>query len=130
MRPFELTLADAAAAVRAKELSPVELTESVLGRARAVEGRLNAFVGLRADEARRAAATAEAEIAAGRYRGPLHGVPLGLKDLIDVKGQPTTASSAVRDGHVAAEDSTVAAPSRPRAPSCSARPTPTSSPTA
>ncbi|MFE6402830.1 amidase [Streptomyces alboflavus] len=109
MRPFELTLTDAAAAVRAKELSPVELTESVLGRARAVEGRLNAFVGLRADEARRAAATAEAEIAAGRYRGPLHGVPLGLKDLIDVKGQPTTASSAVRDGHVAAEDSTVAA---------------------
>ncbi|WP_125262583.1 amidase [Streptomyces alboflavus] len=109
MRPFELTLTDAAAAVRAKELSPVELTESVLERARTVEGRLNAFVGLRADEARRAAATAEAEIAAGRYRGPLHGVPLGLKDLIDVKGQPTTASSAVRDGHVAAEDSTVAA---------------------
>ncbi|MFD9858518.1 amidase [Streptomyces alboflavus] len=109
MRPFELTLADAAAAVRAKELSPVELTESVLERARTVEGRLNAFVGLRADEARRAATAAAAEIAAGRYRGPLHGVPLGLKDLIDVKGQPTTASSAVRDGHVAAEDSTVAA---------------------
>ncbi|MFD9883065.1 amidase [Streptomyces alboflavus] len=109
MRPFELTLADAAAAVRAKELSPVELTESVLERARTVEGRLNAFVGLRSDEARRAAAAAADEIAAGRYRGPLHGVPLGLKDLIDVKGQPTTASSAVRDGHVAAEDSTVAA---------------------
>ena len=81
MRPFELTLTDAAAAVRAKELSPVELTESVLGRARAVEGRLNAFVGLRADEARRAAATAEAEIAAGRYRGPLHGVPIALTPL-------------------------------------------------
>ncbi|MFD0417033.1 amidase [Streptomyces sp. NPDC127108] len=109
MRPFELTLADAAAAIRAKELSPVELTESVLERAQAVEGRLHAFVGLRADEARRAAAEAAAEIAAGRHRGPLHGVPMGLKDLIDVKGQPTTASSAVRADHMADEDSTVAA---------------------
>lgn len=109
MRPFELTLADAAAAIRAKELSPVELTESVLARAEAVESHLHAFVGVRADEARRAAAEARDEMAAGRHRGPLHGVPLGLKDLIDVKGQPTTASSSVRADRIAAEDSTVAA---------------------
>ncbi|GGS22803.1 amidase [Streptomyces aureoverticillatus] len=109
MRPYELTLAAAAAAIRAGELSPVELTDSVLARAEAVEGRLHAFVTLRADEARASAARAAHEIAAGRARGPLHGVPMGLKDLIDVKGQPTTASSSVRADHVADADSAVAA---------------------
>ncbi|KUF12951.1 amidase [Streptomyces silvensis] len=108
MRPFELTLADAAAAIRAKDLSPVELTDSVLARAEEVEGRLHAFVGVLAERARADAARAAQEIAAGRSRGPLHGIPMGLKDLVDVKGLPTTASSAVREGHVADADSTVA----------------------
>ena len=62
-----------------------------------------------ADEARAQARAADQEIAAGRYRGPLHGVPISLKDLIDLRGTPTSAASRVRRGHVAAHDSVVAA---------------------
>ncbi|MEV0523388.1 amidase [Streptomyces sp. NPDC050439] len=109
MQPFELSLADAARAMAAKELSPVELTDSVLDRIEAVEERLQAYVGVAADSARAAAVRAEREIAQGESRGPLHGIPMGLKDLIDAKGMPTTASSRVRAGHMAARDSAVAA---------------------
>ncbi|MFC8128336.1 amidase [Streptomyces sp. NPDC057302] len=108
MQPFELSLADAARAIATGELSPVELTDSVLDRVGAVEPRLQAYVTVAADSARKAAAEAEREIARGRSRGPLHGVPMGLKDLIDVKGMSTTASSRVRADHVADEDSAVA----------------------
>ncbi|MGY4984964.1 amidase [Streptomyces nigrescens] len=107
MRPFELTLGEAADAVANGELSPVELTGSVLERIEAVEERLGAYVAVTGEAARRSAALAEREIAAGRYRGPLHGIPFGLKDLIDVAGLPTTASSRVREGHVAQADSAV-----------------------
>ncbi|MEV2251607.1 amidase [Streptomyces sp. NPDC050147] len=109
MQPFELTLADAARAIAAGELSPVELTDSVLDRVAAVEPRLQAYVTVAADSARNAAARAEREIAQGRSRGPLHGIPMGLKDLIDAEGMPTTASSRVRTDHVAERDSAVAA---------------------
>ncbi|MEI5100743.1 amidase family protein [Streptomyces sp. PmtG] len=109
MRPFELTLAEAAAAIAARELSPVELTDSVLARIDRVEPALNAYAALRPEAARAAAAHAERELAAGRRRGPLHGVPLALKDLVDVKGWPTGAGSRVRDGHRAVRDSAVAA---------------------
>ncbi|MFF4160967.1 amidase [Streptomyces sp. NPDC001678] len=109
MEPYELTIAEAAGAIAAGELSPTELTGSVLDRAEAVEPHLNAYVAVFADAARRAAAAAEREIAAGRRRGPLHGVPMALKDLIDVAGLPTTASSRVREQHVAERDSTAAA---------------------
>ncbi|UFQ13775.1 MULTISPECIES: amidase [Streptomyces] len=109
MRPYELTLAQAARAIAARELSPVELAASVLDRIDAVEGDLGAYVTVLADAARQAAARAEEDIAAGRRRGPLHGVPMGLKDLIDVAGLPTTASSRVRAAAPAADrDSTVA----------------------
>ncbi|MEV6750844.1 amidase [Streptomyces sp. NPDC051214] len=109
MQPYELSLADAARAMAAKELSPVELTDSVLDRIGTVEGRLQAYVGVAADSARAAAARAEREITQGESRGPLHGIPMGLKDLFDAKGVPTTASSRVRAGHVAPRDSAVAA---------------------
>lgn len=109
MQPYELTLAGAAAAIREGELSPVELTESVLGRIGAVEDRLGAYVTLAAASARQAAVRAEREIAAGRHRGPLHGIPFGLKDLIDAAGLPTTASSRVGAPHLPAADSAVAA---------------------
>ncbi|WP_328374777.1 amidase [Streptomyces sp. NBC_00440] len=108
MRPFELSLTEAARAVRTRELSPVELTESVLDRIGAVEERLQAYVTVTADAARRAAAQAEREITAGQPLGPLHGIPMGLKDMIDTKGMATTASSRVRSGHVADGDSAVA----------------------
>ncbi|MET7275615.1 amidase [Streptomyces flaveolus] len=109
MPPYELTLTSAAEAIRTRRLSPVELVDSVLDRAREVQPLFGAYVTLTADRARRSAREAEREAAAGRLRGPLHGVPMGLKDLIDVAGTATTASSRVRAGHRARQDSTVAA---------------------
>lgn len=109
MQPYELSLTQAADAVRARQLSPVELADSVLERIGHVEPRLQAYVTVTAEQARRAAREAENDIAAGRYRGPLHGIPMGLKDLIDVAGAATTASSRVRADHRAQADSTVAA---------------------
>jgi aspartyl-tRNA(Asn)/glutamyl-tRNA(Gln) amidotransferase subunit A len=108
MQPFELSLTEASRAVRARELSPVELTESVLARIAAVEGRLGAYVTVAADAALAAAVRAEREISGSGPRGPLHGIPMALKDLIDAEGIPTTASSHVRAGHVAERDSRVA----------------------
>ncbi|RJQ77089.1 Asp-tRNA(Asn)/Glu-tRNA(Gln) amidotransferase GatCAB subunit A [Pseudonocardiaceae bacterium YIM PH 21723] len=105
MRPHELSLTAAAAAIAARELSPVELTESVLGRIEETEPPLNAYVTVTGDRARAEATRAEQEIAAGDHRGPLHGIPMALKDLIDVAGLPTTASSRVRAGHRAERDS-------------------------
>ncbi|SHG20927.1 Asp-tRNA(Asn)/Glu-tRNA(Gln) amidotransferase GatCAB subunit A [Streptoalloteichus hindustanus] len=109
MRPFELSLTAVAAAIRARDLSPVELVDSVLDRVERVEPLLDAYVAIAAEQARRAAREAENELAAGRDRGPLHGIPMGLKDLIDVAGTATTASSRVRAEHRAEADSTVAA---------------------
>ncbi|MGA5412241.1 amidase [Streptomyces pseudogriseolus] len=108
MQPFELSLTEASRAVRARELSPVELTESVLARIAAVDGRLGAYVTVTADAALAAAHRAEREISGSGPRGPLHGIPMALKDLIDAEGMPTTASSRVRAGHVAERDSRVA----------------------
>jgi len=108
MQPFELSLTEASRAVRERELSPVELTESALARISAVEGRLGAYVTVAADAALAAAVRAEREISVSGPRGPLHGIPMALKDLIDAEGIPTTASSRVRAGHVAEGDSRVA----------------------
>ncbi|MFD7912400.1 amidase [Streptomyces sp. NPDC059752] len=109
MEPYELTLAEAAEAVHSRQVSPVELVESALARIARVEPHLNAFTAVTADRARDAARRAETEIARGTHRGPLHGMPVGLKDLIDVAGTATTASSRARTGHRAEADSTVAA---------------------
>ncbi|MFD7902212.1 amidase [Kitasatospora sp. NPDC059747] len=109
MQPYELSLTAAADAVRSRRLSPVELVDSVLDRIEQVEPDLGAYVTVAAEQARRAAREAEREAAQGRYRGPLHGIPMGLKDLIDVAGMATTASSRVRADHRAPADSTVAA---------------------
>ncbi|MGW9497117.1 amidase [Streptomyces prasinus] len=109
MQPYELSLAAAADAIRARRMSPVELVDSVLDRIEQVDHRLNAYVTVTAEQARRTAREAEREITRGHYRGPLHGIPVGLKDLIDVAGMATSASSRVRSGHRAQADSTVAA---------------------
>jgi aspartyl-tRNA(Asn)/glutamyl-tRNA(Gln) amidotransferase subunit A len=100
MEPYELTLSAAAAEIRAGRLSPVELTDSVLDRIEATQDTLNAFACVTADLARNAADAATREIDAGRYRGPLHGIPLGVKDLYDTAGVPSTSSSKVRASHV------------------------------
>jgi len=99
-----LTLEEAADAIRARTLSPVELTGAALDRTEALEPALGAFATVLRDQAEVAARAAEDEIARGRYRGPLHGIPVGVKDLYDMAGLATTASSEVRRDHVAETD--------------------------
>jgi len=107
VQPYELTLSEAAGAIAARSLSPVELVGSVLARIEAVEPRLTAFATVTGELARRQAAAAEAELAAGRHRGPLHGIPVGIKDIYETAGVPTTASSAVRADYVPQTDAAV-----------------------
>jgi aspartyl-tRNA(Asn)/glutamyl-tRNA(Gln) amidotransferase subunit A len=99
-----MTAAEAAHAIAARKLSPVELTTALLDRIARLEPRLHAFIRLDAEAAMSAARAAEAEIIAGRPRGALHGVPIGIKDIIDVAGLPTTCHSKILVDHVAAAD--------------------------
>ena len=89
------------------EIGPVEVTEAVLGRIERVEAAVNAFVTVTAGEARAAAHAAEREIAAGHWRGPLHGVPVAVKDLCDAEGIKTTAGSPLLFARMADRDATV-----------------------
>ena len=93
------SLREAADLVERRELSPVELTRACLDRIAAADADLHAFITVTADSALREAARAEAEIAGGRRRGPLHGIPVSVKDLVDVAGVPTTSGSAVPARH-------------------------------
>ena len=95
--------------VEAKELSPVEIVDAHLARIDATEPGLNSFITLLPEEARAAARRAETEIQAGNYRGPLHGIPVGLKDLYNTAGVRTTSGSRIFDNFVPEEDCTVAA---------------------
>ena len=107
--PWSLSLAEAAARIRDGILSPVTLAESCLARIAAFDPSLRTFITLIADQALEQARTAAAEIAAGRYRGPLHGIPFGLKDIIDVADVPTTCNSRIGIGNVPTVDATVTA---------------------
>lgn len=109
MQPFELTLAAAAHQIKAKALSPVELTRSVLARIDEINPQINAFSNITAELAAEAAAVAEHEIAGGQYRGPLHGIPIGVKEIYDMAGVPSTSSSRVRANHIPGQDSAVVA---------------------
>ena len=100
------TLAQVAGLLRARQLSPVELLERTLERITRRDPALNAYQLVLAERARAAAARAEREIAAGEYRGPLHGVPIAVKDLLDVASTPTTAGSKILADHVADADAT------------------------
>ena len=91
------------------EVTSTQVTEECLRRIDADNARLNAFTLVMADEALRRAREADKEIATGTDRGPLHGVPISIKDIIDIRGVPTTASSRVREGHVAERDAPVIA---------------------
>lgn len=99
-----LGAAELAEAYRAGALSPVDLVESLLARIAALEPRINAFVRLDAEAALEAARAAERDIAAGRLRGALHGIPVGIKDVIDVAALPTTCHSRILLDHVATAD--------------------------
>ena len=101
------TLAEAAELLRSRKLSPVELTRQCLDRIARLNPTLNAFITITADQALDAARRAEAEIAAGNYRGPLHGIPIGLKDLFDTAGILTTAASNQHRQRIPKEDAEV-----------------------
>ena len=95
--------------VQSKEISPVEIIEAHLTRIDATEPVLNSFITLLADQARKSARQAEKDIQAGRYKGPLHGIPVALKDLYNTGGVRTTSGSRILDTFIPTEDCTVAA---------------------
>ena len=104
-----LSAAGLAAGYREKRFSPVEVVEALLARIERLDPVLNVFIRLDAEAALGAARQAEAEMAAGRVRGKLHGVPVGVKDIIDVAGLPTTCHSKILVGNVATADAQVVA---------------------
>jgi aspartyl-tRNA(Asn)/glutamyl-tRNA(Gln) amidotransferase subunit A len=102
------TIAEAARLIAAKALSPVELTRACLDRVERLDGRLDAFIHKTPERALADAAAAEAAIMAGHYRGPLHGIPIGLKDIVDTKGIPTTCQSRLLAGNIPDADAACA----------------------
>ena len=102
------TIAEAARQIAAKELSPVELTKDCLARVHALEDRLHAFVHLTEERALAEARAAEAAIMANGPSTPLHGVPIGLKDIVDTKGIPTTCQSKLLQNNLPDADATCA----------------------
>ncbi len=105
--PAGLTVAAAAELIRSRQLSPVELTEACLDRIERLDGSLNAFITVTREQALADARGATDEIARGAYRGPLHGIPMALKDLFQTAGVRTTAGSKILAEHVPAEDAHV-----------------------
>jgi aspartyl-tRNA(Asn)/glutamyl-tRNA(Gln) amidotransferase subunit A len=103
-----LTLADAGRLISSRNLSPVELTEGYLDRIRRFDPAISSFILVTEDIAFQQAKQAEDEIANGRYRGPLHGIPYALKDIIETAGIPTTAHSRVLKEHVPTDDAVIA----------------------
>jgi aspartyl-tRNA(Asn)/glutamyl-tRNA(Gln) amidotransferase subunit A len=102
------TLADVGPALRERRLSSVKLVSAILDRTRALEPRLNTYITFRPEAALAEAKQADSEIARGHYRGPLHGVPISIKDHIDTAGIRTTSGAKSRLDHVPAVDSGVA----------------------
>jgi len=102
-----LSAREQGALIRTRALSPVELTDAYLARIEALNPRTNAFITVTAEVARRQAASAEREIARGRYRGPLHGIPYAPKDILATAGIRTTNGSKVTADAVPAVESTI-----------------------
>lgn len=106
---LDLSLARAAALVATRQLSPVELTEACLARIGAVDDELRAYISVNEDEALQVARAAEQMLMVGHRLGPLHGIPVALKDNIQVGGGVTTAGSKILSDWVPTEDATVTA---------------------
>jgi aspartyl-tRNA(Asn)/glutamyl-tRNA(Gln) amidotransferase subunit A len=100
------TIAEAATLIAAKKLSPVELTQRCFGRIAEFDGTLHSFIHLTADQALATARAAESAIMRGEQKGRLHGIPIGLKDIYNTKGIPTTGHSRQLLGNVPQEDAT------------------------
>ena len=103
-----MSIAEAADRIRRREISPVELTEACLRRIEKLNPRLNAYITVTAERALGDARRSAEEIASGTYRGPLHGIPIALKDLYATAGTRTTAGSKILADWVPEADSTVA----------------------
>ena len=103
----QLGLSEASQLVRSKKVSPVELTHECLSRIERLNPKLNAFITVTAESALAEARQAEAEIQHDGWRGPLHGIPIALKDLVDTAGVRTTAASGVFKDRVPAEDAEI-----------------------
>ena len=101
------SLVEAAEAIRTRRISSTELTRDCLERIAATQDRLNCFVHLHAEEALEAARVADEELAAGKLRGPLHGVPLAHKDCYYREGRLSTCGSSIRGQHIAESTATV-----------------------
>ena len=102
------SIAELAALIRRRQLSPVELVDLYLERIELYDPALNAYINPTAERARAQARAAEMQIAAGVYLGPLHGIPIAFKDLVNVAGLPTTGGSILLGDQLAATDATVA----------------------
>ncbi|HLJ22104.1 MAG TPA: amidase, partial [Stellaceae bacterium] len=102
-----LTVAEAAERIRSRQLSPVDYTTALIARIDRLEPKLDVFVTLAAERALEAARAAEAEIAAGGWRGTFHGIPYALKDIVDAEGLPTTGHSKILIDNVAGSDAHV-----------------------
>lgn len=104
--PF-LTIREAGERIKGKEISPVEITKSVLDRIEEIDGELNSYITVLGDSATAAAARAEKEIMDGNYRGPLHGIPLSLKDIFIMKDVPATCGSKMLENFIPPYSATV-----------------------
>jgi aspartyl-tRNA(Asn)/glutamyl-tRNA(Gln) amidotransferase subunit A len=102
-----LDLSEASRTVQKREVSPVELTQACLSRIERLNPTLNAFITVTDTSALEAARKAEAEIARGEWKGPLHGIPLAIKDLVETAGVKTTAASSVLKGNIPTADAEV-----------------------
>ena len=107
--PHRQPLATLAPLVERRGVTAEALLEACLGEIARANGELNVFIAVLTDDARAQARQADREIRGGRYRGPLHGIPISVKDLIDIQGITTTAASRVRIGHRALRDARVIA---------------------
>jgi aspartyl-tRNA(Asn)/glutamyl-tRNA(Gln) amidotransferase subunit A len=103
----QLSLAEASARLRAGSVTSTQLVEASLARIQTYNPKINAFITVLRDQALKQAKAADADLRAGRSRGPLHGIPIALKDNIDTAGIRTTAASAVFDDRIPKEDATV-----------------------
>ena len=104
--PF-ISATELAALIKSREVSPVEATEAYLNRIPLIDAKLNSYITVTADRAIADARQAEQEIVAGRYRGPMHGIPLAVKDQVYTKGILTTGGSTILKNFVPNEDATV-----------------------
>lgn len=99
-----MTIAEASRQIKARRLSPVELTRAFLSRVKRLDGTLNSHLLVLEEQALQDAKQAESEISSGRWKGPLHGIPIGLKDIYNTAGVRTTGHSALFKDHIPDED--------------------------